>query len=72
MKNETKNKHLTLEDRIEIQECLSHGLTFKAIARRVGKDPTTVSREVLKRAEVYKKRFTKTEEPCPKLMQAPD
>ena len=71
MKNETKNKHLTLEERIEIQECLSHGMTFKAIARRIGKDPTTVSREVRKRAEVYKKRFTKTEETCPKLLHAP-
>ena len=29
-----KNKHLTLEDRIEIQECLCKGMTFKAIGKR--------------------------------------
>jgi hypothetical protein len=27
-----KNKHLTLEDRTEIQQCLMHGMTFKTIA----------------------------------------
>ena len=37
-----KNKHLTLEDRIEIQGCLDKGMTFKAIAERVGKDQTTI------------------------------
>ena len=26
-----KNKHMTLDDRIEIQECLTKGMTFKAI-----------------------------------------
>ncbi len=41
-----KNKHMTLEDRVEIQECLSKGMTFKAIASQIGKDPTTVSKEV--------------------------
>ena len=30
----SKNKHLTLDDRIEIQECLAKGMTFKAIANR--------------------------------------
>lgn len=25
----TKNKHMSLQDRIEIQECLSKGMTFK-------------------------------------------
>ena len=36
--NEKRGKHLTLEDRIEIQECLTHGMTFKAIGLRLGKD----------------------------------
>ena len=40
-----KNKHLTLEERVEIQECLNHAMTFKAIAARIGKDQTTVSKE---------------------------
>ena len=43
MKNEKKNKHMDLEDRIEIQECLCKRMTFKAIAKLIGKDPTTVS-----------------------------
>ena len=43
-----KNKHLTIEDRQEIQERLYKGISFKDIARRIGKSPTTVSREVKK------------------------
>jgi len=43
-----KNKHLSLDDRIEIQSCLDRGMTFKAIAKRVGKDQTTISKEVKK------------------------
>ena len=30
---EKKYKHMTLEDRIEIQECLSKGVTFKDIGK---------------------------------------
>ncbi|MCL1912862.1 MAG: helix-turn-helix domain-containing protein [Eubacteriaceae bacterium] len=33
------------EDRQEIHECLDNGMTFKAIAKRIGKDQTTVSKE---------------------------
>jgi len=43
-----KNKHLTNDDRQEIMECLDKGMTFKAIARRIKKDPTTISKEVKK------------------------
>ena len=46
MIKEKKNKHLTYEDRIEIMECLYKRMTFKTIAKRIGKDPTTVSKEV--------------------------
>ena len=66
-----KNKHLTLEDRIEIQECLCKGMTFKAIASRIGKDPTTVSKEVKLHAKEYSSGFTKTNAICPKLLKAP-
>ena len=48
---EKKHKHLTFDDRVEIQECLNHGMSFKAIARRIEKDPTTVSKEVKKHIE---------------------
>lgn len=47
--NSKRNKHMTLDDRIEIQDCLDHGMTFKAIAKRISKDPTTISKEVKKR-----------------------
>ncbi|MDR0853499.1 MAG: helix-turn-helix domain-containing protein, partial [Clostridiales Family XIII bacterium] len=47
-KTSKKNKHLTGDDRQEIQDCLDHGMTFKAIAKRISKDQTTVSKEVKK------------------------
>lgn len=71
MNYEKKNKHMTLDDRIEIQECLSKGMTFKAIARRIGKDQTTVSKEVKLHGKVHANGFAKTEECCPKLLKAP-
>jgi len=48
----SKNKHLTRDDRREIMECLDKGMTFKAIAARVSKDPTTISKEVKKHLQV--------------------
>jgi len=70
-RNENKYKHLTLDERIEIQECLAKGMTFKAIARRVGKDPTTVSKEVKAHLQRHTNSFVKTEAPCPRLLKAP-
>ena len=40
------NKHLTLDDRMEIQMGLKAGENFTTIARRIEADRTTVSREV--------------------------
>lgn len=71
MTEEKKNKHMTLEDRIEIQECLAKGMTFRAIGKRIGKDPTTISKEVKLHGQTYTNSFTKTDESCPKLMKAP-
>ena len=70
---------MTLEDRMEIQDCLNHGMTFKAIAARIGKDQTTVSKEVKKRLRVQpgfvksiRQDGTSVETPpCPKLLKAP-
>jgi len=75
----SRNKHLNLDTRNEIQTCLDHGMTFKAIGRRIGKDQTTVSKEVKKhitvRASNYVKRNEHGEElshePCPLLLKAP-
>lgn len=71
MENEKKNKHLTLDDRIEIQECLYKGMSFKAIAKRIGKDQTTVSKEIKLHAKMHKNGFVRTEECCPNLLKAP-
>ena len=68
---EKKNKHMTLDDRIELQECLSRGMTFKAIAARVGKSPTTISREVKIHMETHINSFVKLDGVCPKLLKAP-
>ena len=54
---EKKNKHMILDERIEIQECLDKGMTFKAICERIGKDQTTVSKEVKKHFEIYTNSF---------------
>lgn len=79
-KNSTKHKHLTFEDRKEIMECLDKNVSFKAIGRRIGKDPTTISKEVKKHVDVREPVTTSTtksdgtpvgERPCPLLMKAP-
>lgn len=41
-------KHLTLSDRIIIEQGLNKGITFTAIAAQVVKDPTTISKEIRK------------------------
>ncbi len=69
--NEKRNKHMTLDDRIEIQKCLGKGMSFKDIARRIGKDPTTVSKEVKLRSKTYNSSYTHTEDTCPGLLRAP-
>jgi len=43
---ETKHKHMTQDERYAIKEGLDNGMSFKEIARRIGKDCTTVSKEV--------------------------
>ena len=77
---DTKHKHLTLDDRQEIMECLDKNIAFKAIARRIGKDPTTVSKEVKKHLELREAPAAKTitsdgtvidERRCPLLLKAP-
>lgn len=67
----SKYKHMTLDDRIEIQNGLSKGMTFKDIALRINKDQTTVSKEVKKHLMIYSNSFTSTDECCPKLLKAP-
>ena len=66
-----KNKHMTLDDRIEIQECLAKGISFKSIGKRIGKSATTVSREVKLHLQVHSSGYTKSDEVCPRLLKAP-
>ena len=71
-KKETgKNKHLTIEQRKEIEGCLDHGVSFKAIGGRIGKDPTTVSYEVKHHRKEYRNGFVRREDGCPLLLKAP-
>jgi IS30 family transposase len=68
-----------MEDRLEIQAGLKQGRSFKAIAAGIGKDPTTVSKEVklrlIERAAVYQcmnPDGTPIERAaCPKHLKAP-
>jgi IS30 family transposase len=75
---ERKNVHLTLEDRIEIQDCLCHEMTFKAIGRHLGKDQTTISKEVKRNIVLNPTTTLKKDKNglvvssiCPKLLKAP-
>ena len=47
------NKHLTLDDRIAIQKALKEGRSFVDIAAVIGKDPSTISKEVKGRFIYY-------------------
>ncbi|MGI6725340.1 MAG: helix-turn-helix domain-containing protein [Christensenellales bacterium] len=52
----------SLEDRIEIMECLCKRMSFKAISRRIAKYPTIVSKEVKLHAKSYSSGFTRTQD----------
>lgn len=41
-----KNKHLSYDDRLEIEKGLKENLSFKQIANNIGKDCTTISKEI--------------------------
>ena len=48
-----KNKHLTFNERLEIEQGLKNNLSFKELGRRLSKDCTTISKEI-KNHIVYK------------------
>ena len=74
-----KNKHLTLEDCLEIQKCLDCGMTFKAVGCRIGKDQTTISKEIRKHLEFTPSKVVHRDKSgnelptpvCPKLLKTP-
>lgn len=67
-----KKKHLTLNERIDIAEYLARGLSFKEIARAIGKSPSTISREIKRHTYQEVNSFTKqTDAVCPRLSAPP-
>ena len=62
---EEKGKQLTFDDRCEIEEMLKAGESFRAIARKLGVSPTTVSNEVK-----LNRSFSKPKEILPAKAQA--
>ena len=46
MNNKGNQKHLTLDQRIEIEKGLTENKSFSTIAKLIGKDPSTISKEV--------------------------
>jgi len=77
--NKKEYNHLTMAERREIMECLDKNVSFKDIARRVGKSATTISREVKRHLVVQplsvkhaKADGTPIEDkPCRSLLKAP-
>jgi IS30 family transposase len=58
-------KHLTLSQRIEIEKGLVENKSFAAIAREIGKDPSTISKEVRLRSRVKERPDSSyTSAPC--------
>ena len=71
MAESKKNKHLTPEDRKEIEDCLCKRMSFKAIAKLISKDPTTISYEVKHHRMEFRNSYTNTDDVCPNLLKAP-
>jgi IS30 family transposase len=65
--------------RVEIQECLDKGMSFKAIAKLIGKNPTTVSREVKRHISITASSIVRIDKAtgekvsgiCPLLLKPP-
>ena len=55
-KMKDNQKHLTLSERIIIEQCLNEGKTFTTIANLVNKDPSTISKEIRKHRTIKQHR----------------
>lgn len=62
MLTENKGKHLTFVDRLAIEYCLSSRWRLVEIADKLGKDPTTISKEI--RRNRIPKGKTTSQSPC--------
>lgn len=70
-KPNSKKKHLTLEERIDIAEYLAKRYSFKEIARRLGKSPSTISREVKRHTYQETNGFVKQPNGVCELLSSP-
>lgn len=66
-----KNKHLNIDDRTEIQQCLYHNCSFKHIAKKIGKDQTTISKEIKRNITIKEAPINANKGVCPKLLKPP-
>ena len=46
MNNKGNQKHLTFEQRVDIEKGLTENKSFAEIGRTIGKDPSTISKDV--------------------------
>lgn len=59
------HKHLTLSDRINIEKGLLEGKSFRQIAKGLNKDPSTISKEVKRRARAAERKASIAGTPIP-------
>ena len=66
-----KQKHLTLEDRLDIQTGISQREIFRSIAEKLGKDPSTISKEIKRNRSPHPTSVKSDCTDCPLLKKAP-
>ena len=67
-----KNKHLTLSDRNDIQIGIEQlKPSFSAIVAKLGKDPSTISKEVQRNRVIKENSTTSNCDSCPLLKKPP-
>ncbi len=66
-----KHKHLTYDDRLEIQNHLKTGFTFRAISHILNKDPSTISKEIRRHLKPHLNSYSSSNEMCPLLSKPP-
>lgn len=64
-------RHLTLSHRIIIEKGLNEGLTFTAIASKIDKDPSTISKEIRKHRTLKQHRKNYQPQSCGRLDKPP-
>ena len=50
------HKHLNISNRIEIEKGLINGDSFRSIAKKIGKDPSSISKEIRRHAKVVERK----------------